>query len=90
MLGNNLVLLDASLIASIVGMPGKLYQFESWYDAMLLPDVLVSNRDRDKSHICEIGYMDTKLLMMTYERCFCDRHRTSYYGIMALVSELVE
>ena len=90
MLGNNLVLLDANLIASIVGMPGKLYQFESWYDAMMLPDVLVSNRDRDKSHICEIGYMNTKLLMITYARCFCNRHRTSYDGIMALVSELVE
>ena len=83
-------MLDASLVVSIVGMPGKLYQCESWYDAMLLPDVLVSNRDRDKSHICEIGCMDTKLLMTTYERCFCDRHQTSYYGIMALVSELVE
>ena len=50
--------LGASLIASIVGMPDKLCQFESWYDAML-----VSNGVRDKSQIYEIGYMDTKLLM---------------------------
>ena len=86
--GNNLVLLDANLIASIVGMLAS--SINSRVGTMPWCLQMFSFQTETETSLIFVRLGTWIPNCWWCARCFCDRHRTSYYGIMALVSELVE